>query len=330
MITTTLGDTGLRVSRLGLGLAALGRPGYINLGHRDDLHSNYDAETMKQQTFRVLDEAYHLGIRYFDAARSYGRGEEFLGAWLESASLSQIPFIASKWGYTYTADWQVTAEKHEIKDHNVDTLRRQIGESRNLLASHLALYQIHSATRESGVLKNAEVLRELARLRESGLLLGLSVTGATQSDTIRDAISLKMDGVRLFSTIQATWNLLERSSGPALAEAHAAGMGVIIKEGLANGRLTGRNQSATFAQQRQLLETTAHRLGATLDALALAAILARPWVHVVLSGAATVEQLQSNVAALKVSWDDQAESQLATLTESAQSYWQTRSELTWN
>ena len=41
--------------------------------------------------------------------------------------------------------------------------------------------------------------------------------------------------------MQATWNLLEPSAGPALAEARAAGMGVIIKEALANGRLTSRN-----------------------------------------------------------------------------------------
>src|SRR5205807_10055816 len=48
------------------------------------------------------------------------------------------------------------------------SLLRQAAESRELLGRHLGLYQIHSATRESGVLDNQEVLRELARLRESG------------------------------------------------------------------------------------------------------------------------------------------------------------------
>jgi aryl-alcohol dehydrogenase-like predicted oxidoreductase len=52
---------------------------------------------------------------------------------------------------------------------------------------------------------------------------------------------MRVDGVRLFDAVQATWNLLEPSAGPALAEAHAAGLGVIVKEALANGRLTDRN-----------------------------------------------------------------------------------------
>ena len=36
-----LGKTGLMVSRIGLGMAALGRPGYINLGHAEDLEKDY-------------------------------------------------------------------------------------------------------------------------------------------------------------------------------------------------------------------------------------------------------------------------------------------------
>src|SRR5262249_22255716 len=100
-----------------------------------------------------------------------------------------------------------------------------------------------------------------------------------------------------------TWNVLEPSVGPALARARAAGLGVIVKEALANGRLTPRNDDPVFAPKRQVLEQTATRLGTTLDALALAAALARTGADVVLSGAATVGQLRSNVAALSVSLD---------------------------
>src|SRR6202035_3996728 len=107
------------------------------------------------------------------------------------------------------------------------------------------------------------------------------LTGPRQADTLRQALQVRIDGVRLFDAVQATWNLLERSAGPALAEAHAAGLGVVVKEALANGRLTQRNDDPAFTAQRRLLEATAGRLAASLDALALAGVLARPWGGVV-------------------------------------------------
>ena len=94
--------------RLGLGLAALGRPGYINLGHAGDLSAGHDPDAMRANAHAVLDAAYDAGVRYFDAARSYGRAEEFLADWLHRRNLlpDQV-FVASKWGYTYTADWRI-------------------------------------------------------------------------------------------------------------------------------------------------------------------------------------------------------------------------------
>ena len=66
------------MTRIGLGLAALGRPGYINLGHQDDLRGNYDVGAMEGHAHKMLELAYQKGIRYFDAARSYGKVEQFL------------------------------------------------------------------------------------------------------------------------------------------------------------------------------------------------------------------------------------------------------------
>ncbi|MCB0130915.1 MAG: hypothetical protein KDD78_08710, partial [Caldilineaceae bacterium] len=64
-----LGKTGLLATPIGLGLAALGRPGYINLGHGDDLAHQYDVAAMEAHAFSVLDAAWAAGVRYFDAAR---------------------------------------------------------------------------------------------------------------------------------------------------------------------------------------------------------------------------------------------------------------------
>jgi aryl-alcohol dehydrogenase-like predicted oxidoreductase len=315
----TLGATGLPVSALGLGLAALGRPGYINLGHAGDVGDTH-VEAMEHHAHEVLDAAYEGGVRYFDAARSYGRAEAFLASWLRRRGLSRDDVtVGSKWGYTYTADWRVDVDEHEVKDLSVSTLRRQLGETRALIGEHLALYQIHSATLESGVLDDAEVREELARLREEGVRIGFTATGPRQAATIERA--LEVGG---FDAVQATWNLHERAATDALAAAHEAGLGVIVKEALANGRLTERGD----ADGR--LTAAARERGTTPDALALAAVLARPWVDVVLSGAATVDTVRSNLAALEVQWDARAEEELAPLEEPADEYWERRSELAWN
>ncbi|MCA9911761.1 MAG: aldo/keto reductase [Anaerolineae bacterium] len=331
MQTTTFGSSNLTVTRMGLGLAAAGRPGYINLKHSADLKQNYDVQAMQHNAFAVMDAAYDAGIRYYDAARSYGKAEEFLANWLRGRQFPALDVVVgSKWGYTYTADWQVEAEKHEIKEHSVEVLHRQWNETQEFLADYLNLYQIHSATLESGVLENPDVLNELARLKHDGLLVGLSVSGSKQHEVIRKALDTQIDGVLLFDSVQATWNILERSAGLALAEAHDAGMGVIIKEALANGRLTDKNNHPAFADSMRNLREQAQRLETSLDALALAAVLAHDWADVVLSGAATAEQLQSNVRAFDVAWDSEAEAALVALMETPENYWQTRANLDWN
>jgi aryl-alcohol dehydrogenase-like predicted oxidoreductase len=326
-----LGAGNLLVTSIGLGLAALGRPGYINLDHAADLAGNYDVAAMATHTHAVCDAAWNAGVRYFDAARSYGRAEAFLGGWLRARNHDPASLaVGSKWGYTYTAAWRTDAAVHEVKAHSLAVLQRQWAESQTELGPYLGLYQIHSATIESGVLERREVLDELARLKAEGMLIGLSVSGPRQAEVIRRALRVEVAGVRLFASVQATWNPLEPSAGPALAEAHAAGLGVIVKEALANGRLTARNHAPAFATQRATLEREAARLACSLDALALAAALAQPWLGVVLSGAATVAQLQSNLTASNVAWDEQAATALASLAETPAHYWQIRAELPWN
>ncbi len=315
----TLGDTGLEVTPIGLGLAALGRPGYINLDHAADLDGHTDVASMERAAHAVLDAAYECGVRYFDAARSYGRGEAFLGSWLEQRGLGPDDVtVGSKWGYTYAADWHVNAKVHEVKDLSVATLGRQLDESQELLGDRLRLYQIHSATVESGVLDDPEVLFELGKLRSSGMAIGFTTTGPHQGETIERALE-----VRAFDAVQATWNLLERSVGPALAAAHAEGLGVIVKEALANGRLTSRGDVPALA-------AAARTTGRTEDAIALAAVLAQPWVDVVLSGAATVDQLQSNLVALVVDLGSDVLGPLDAIAEDPETYWEERSELAWN
>jgi aryl-alcohol dehydrogenase-like predicted oxidoreductase len=317
-------------SRIGLGLAALGRPGYITLGHGADLPAGHDVAAMEAQAHGVLDGAWASGVRYFDAARSYGRAEDFLASWLRQRDIAPADVVVgSKWGYVYTAGWRTDAEVHEVKDHSLATLRRQIGESRDRLGEYLDLYQIHSATLESGVLDDDSVLDELARLRSSGLRVGLSVSGPRQSDAIRRALDVERDGRRLFSAVQATWNLLERSAAATLDEAHQAGLLVIVKEALANGALTERNDDPDIAPRLDVLRAEGARLGVGMDAVAFAAVIAQPWAGVVLSGAATADQLRSNLRALDFMWDDVLDARLGVLALDSREYWARRSRLPW-
>jgi aryl-alcohol dehydrogenase-like predicted oxidoreductase len=331
MESRSLGSTGLVVSRLGLGMAALGRPGYINPHHGQDLGHESSEAAMEHRAHLVLDTAWNTGIRYFDVARSYGRGEEFLGSWIRSRSISRSTVtVGSKWGYTYTADWKIQAQSHEIKSHTLSTLQKQWRESLLWLDGRVDLYQIHSVTMESGVLDNQSVLDELGRLKSKGTHIGLSLSGLDQTATLRKAMSLNLDGLRLFETVQATWNLLEPSVGPALSEAHAAGLGVIVKEALANGRLSSRNPDPAFAPKLAILQREAARFDSSVDAVALAACLVQPFVDVVLSGAVTKEHLLSNVRSCFLNLDREAMRRLAALAEPAQSYWATRKYLRWN
>ncbi|WP_030867545.1 aldo/keto reductase [Streptomyces sp. NRRL S-37] len=308
---------------IGLGLAAVGRPGYINLGRDADLGEDRGVETLRTRTHELLDAAYAQGVRYFDAARSYGRSEEFLADWLRKRTDADDVVIGSKWGYTYTADWTTDAERHEVKDHSLAAYERQRAETEALLGDRLDLYQIHSVTPESPALTDKELHARLAEAAGRGLTVGFSTSGPAQADAIRAALAVTVDGEPLFRTVQSTYNVLETSAGPALAEARDAGLTVIVKEGMANGRLAA-------AHAPEALRAVAEETGLGCDAVALAMVLRQPWAGVVLSGAATTAQLTSNLHAAAVDLTDDQLSRLTALAEEPRAYWERRGELPWH
>jgi aryl-alcohol dehydrogenase-like predicted oxidoreductase len=236
------------------------------------------------------------------------------------------PVVGSKWGYTYTAGWQTDAEVHEVKEHSRENFRRQIVQTRAELGDDLDLYQIHSATLQTGVLADDALLDDLAALKEAGTAIGLSVSGADQRAVIDAALGVHRDGMLLFDTVQATWNLLEPSSGAALARAHDAGLGVIVKEGVANGRLTPRGE---LADPGTPLGAVALVHDAGVDAIALAAVLAQDFTDVVLSGAATVAHLHANLEATRLVLTPAELEALDGLAEEPGEYWGARGDLPW-
>ncbi|WUI03839.1 aldo/keto reductase [Spirillospora sp. NBC_00431] len=308
------------IQRLGIGLAALGRPAYINVGRADELPPDRTVEQMRRASWDVLDAAYAAGIRWVDAARSYGRAEEFLGGWLTARAPEDVT-VSSKWGYTYVGDWRTDAPVHEVKEHSLDRYEAQYEESCALLNGYLSVYQVHSLTEESPLFQDVRLQGAVAAAAADGVRVGFSTSGPGQADTIRRATALEVSGQRLFSTVQSTWNVLETSAGEALREAHDEGVHVLLKEVLANGRLATRPPSG--------VQTVAAKHLVQPDALALAAALGQPWADTVLIGAVSRAQLGANLVAVEVSLDAVDFDVLAGLSVPPETYWADRSALSW-
>lgn len=203
---------------------------------------------------------------------------------------------------------------------------KQVQETKELVGEYLDLYQIHSATFESGILENKEAHQALHKCREEhGWAIGLSVSSPKQRDVLAAARKIEVDGRRLFDSVQCTYNVLEQLPGPALQEAHDDGMDIIIKEGLANGRALRHPSVLKYSEQ----------LGCSADILALACILAQPFEPRVLSGAVTPAQLESNLMASELA--EKLKKDVGLLKEIMDScimdsdeYWNDRSALAWN
>ena len=312
-------------NKLGLGLAALGRPGYINLGHHQNIGLDKSKEAMYFQAEKVLNFAYQSGIQYFDVARVYGASEEFLSKWIRKQNQFN-GYVGSKWGYEYLADWKIDTDVHERKDHSAAFLKQQWVETRLNLGKNIDLYQIHSVTPESNVLNDRNVLNELQNIKKSGIEIGISTSGPSQAETIKKLLEInKVEN--LFTFIQCTINILEQSCQQILIEASESKINVIAKEVFANGRLSAANKE--FHQKEILiLRNLALDLNLSLEELSLIWAYQQKYINIVLTGAATVEQLQSNIDA--ISKKDLTLPNLLELGTSKESYWQSRKSLKWN
>jgi len=275
---------------------------------------------MRSAAHEVLDAAYAAGVRWVDVARSYGLAEDFLADWLTARGHPDVT-VSSKWGYAYVGGWRMDAEVHEVKEHSLARFRAQWAESRELLGDSVALYQVHSLTSGSPLFTDEPLLDALASLGAQGVRIGFSTSGPAQADTVRRAFALEVAGVPVFTAVQATWNLFEPSAGESLAETHADGNLVLVKESLANGRLV--------AEPPAVLSEIAAARGAGPDAVALAAVLAQPWAGRVLAGPSSVAQLNANLRAADVTLSEAELAALQGIGEPAAAYWARRSCLSW-
>ena len=312
-------------NKIGLGLAALGRPGYINIGHDNDLGSDKSKASMRDYCHQVLDFAYSNGVRYFDTARVYGDAEEFLSSWIRKQSQFN-GFVGSKWGYEYLANWEVNADKHERKDHSATFLKQQWVETRMNLGKNVDLYHIHSVTPDSSVLDDPTVIKELESIKKNGLEIGISTSGPEQKKTIEKFLKIN-EKLKLFSFLQSTVNIFEQSCIPILKEAHNQKINIIAKEVFSNGLLTNANKDY-HQEQLQNLQNIAKEIDLTLEQISYLWVYQLPFIKIILTGASTVSQLQENLNCLKKL--NTTIPNLDNLYLSVEDYWSTRKSLSWN
>ena len=184
------------------------------------------------------------------------------------------------------------------------------------------------------------VLEALRKLKvEKHVQLGLSLSGVQQASTLAKALEIPLEapsglsGDRLFDCVQATYNCAEQSVGPALLQAREAGLDVIVKEAMANGRLLKGPPASR-------VKAAADKLKVAPDALCLAAVMVQSFRPLVLSGAATPEQVESNADALALADKvlrgemEEAREEIEALMRDTlvapDAYWAERSALAWN
>ena len=315
-------------TKIGLGLAAIGRPEYINI--RTDHAIDKSEAAFKKNAHLLLDEAYKLGVRYFDTAPSYGNGEAYLSQWNSDRNYDDV-VLGTKWGYTYVANWELGFNgKHEVKEHSLEKLLEQWEVSKHRFPK-LTYYQVHSATFESGILENEAILNQLYQIKnQTGLKIGISTSGPNQNEVIAAALNVQVNSDPVFDSFQVTYNVFEQSAFSVLKDALAQGKTIIIKEALANGRVFQNKTFEHYQAVYNILERLSKKYKVGTDAIALRFVMDNLQPSYVLSGASDMAQLSENLKALHFNFTADELQELKNLKVNPEAYWGERADLNWN
>jgi len=315
-------------SKIGLGTAAIGRPAYINLKQKKG-KNEFVLEKFRQNGVKILDKAYEKGIRYFDTAPGYGMAEQMLLDWVIEKQDTNIE-IATKWGYTYVANFDPNAIQHEIKEHSLRKLDDQWNVSKSLLP-YLTSYQIHSATFETGVLENEKILHRLATLKnEHGLHIGITTTGFNQVEVLKKAMDIEVDGTELFNLFQVTYNVFDQSFASIAKAISKQNKRVVIKEAMANGRIFPNKKYPHYAKAYERLKKLAQKYVVGIDAIGLRFCIDSFPIYKILSGAANEQHLTDNLKAAEFKLEVEDIKSLKELAVDSTQYWNERKQLAWN
>jgi aryl-alcohol dehydrogenase-like predicted oxidoreductase len=211
----TLGRTGLDVTALGYGAMELrGEP-------RGPAVSDEDAS-------KILNAVLDSGINFIDTSPDYGRSEEHIGRSITHRR-SEF-FLASKCGCAVGAP---PAPAGQTNPHifTAENVRAGVEQSlRRMKVDYLDLVQFHASPSREQLEKDGG-LAELQKLQAEGKVRYIGMSGTLPN--LREHI-----GMGVFDEFQIPYSALEREHESAVAEASAAGAGIVIRGGVARGAPT--------------------------------------------------------------------------------------------
>ncbi len=226
----TLGRTGLEVSELSFGAWAIG----------GNQHGNSYGSTNDEVSVKAIQKALDMGCNFFDTADVYGFGhsEELVGRGLREAGKLNEAIIATKVGGNfYHPDGRVTT------DFSANHIRQAVEKSLQRLGrDYIDLYQLHNPSRP--LIEDGQMFEVLDTLKSEGKIRAYGVSIHSVPEGLACLKSGKPD------TIQVVYNVfsLVQSENPAeqlFAHAHDKNIGIIAREPLANGFLTGKQRLDT-------------------------------------------------------------------------------------
>ena len=287
-----------RMGRVGLGLAAIGRPAYITSGGTGTCPATAagtpcgpgrtSCSTPRTRwASGTPTPPVRTGTPSSSSAPGWTPGSRTTCSWPASGATST------------SATGGSDVDTHEVKHHDLATFERQLAESRALLGDRLRLYQVHSLTPDSPLLTDGPLLAALAELRDGGVEVGVSTSGPRQARGGRAgarAVRRRRPAGHLGAVDLEPAGALGRPGAGRRARGRLPGGG----QGGGRQRAAGRRRGTGGAARGR----RAARVGP--DAVAIGAVLAQPWCDVVLSGAVTPEQLASNAAAAPIDADELA------------------------
>jgi aryl-alcohol dehydrogenase-like predicted oxidoreductase len=283
-----LGDSGLSVSRVGLGCN--------NFGGRIDFSA----------TRAVVDAALDAGVTFFDTAATYGNGdsERFLGEILDGRRERVV--LATKFGWG-----------QEKGDGSPETARASIDASlQRLRTDHVDLYYLHKADPSTPIEETLEALDGVVRAGKARAV-GCSNFSAEQ---LADADRVARErGITRFTVLQNHYNLLRRDDDEdVLPLCRELRVSYIPYFPLASGLLTGKYRrgeqapEGTRLARREIEDERFDRVeayaafaeerGHSLHELAIGALASTPGVGSIIAGATRPEQVRANVAAAEAGW----------------------------
>lgn len=214
MVRRRLGSCGLAVSPIGFGAFKIGRNVGIKYAQSYDLP---DERTVNRLLNTVLD----LGINYIDTAPAYGISEERIGRAIAARRREFI--LCTKVGETF----ENGCSTYDFSEHGV---RSSVARSRERLGSdELDIVLIHSDGNDLQILNETDVVPTLTALRDAGVIKAIGLSAKT-IDGARAALAWA-------DVLMVEYHVRDQSHGPVIAEAAEAGVGVVVKKGLASGEL---------------------------------------------------------------------------------------------